>query len=93
MTTINQAAKDYAEEQHTQEFTEYGHCIRGFYSGVEFAQRWISPKEELPDLYVEVLVKSETGRISISKLILCQGESRWQNPTIEPTQWRYIELE
>ena len=63
MKTINEAASDYAEE--TKDTTNgmfYADSQDAFKAWVEFAQRWISVEEELPNrYYIPVIVKDSGG--------------------------------
>jgi len=78
----------------------------GFEAGVEFAQRWISVEDELPQEGISVLIKNDFGCFGI--FILENGI--WRMCTVEkiagllnlkeyelekfamPTHWRPIEL-
>ena len=78
----------------------------GFKAGVEFAQRWISVEEELPDIGEEVLVKRELRQgdtwvqrfCSVSTRLAPSGE--WEDVKWSDvghtrgivTHWRPIEL-
>ena len=78
----------------------------GFKKGVEFAQRWISVEEELPDIGEEVLVKRELRQgdtwvqrfCSVSTRLAPSGE--WEDVKWSDvghtrgivTHWRLIEL-
>jgi len=57
MKTIKQAAKEY---RNTLSSYDYENAIgeEGFLKGIEFAQQWISVKDELPDNNRIVLVKT-----------------------------------
>ena len=57
MKTIEQASIDYALSREDNDYTI--ETEMAFEAGVEFAQRWISVEEELPDIGEEVLVKRE----------------------------------
>ena len=65
----------------------------GFSMGVEFAQRWISVEEEIPEKYQNVLLKEDSGSIYVgfyggnSELPICRAtESR----LTAITHWRPI---
>ena len=95
-------------EEVTKEFSEKSvwACPISFKAGVEFAQRWISVEDELPEEGVSVLIKNDFGCIGIE--ILENGI--WRMCTVEkiagllnlkeyelenfatPTHWRPIEL-
>ena len=67
--------------------------LEGFSMGVEFAQRWISVVEEIPEKYQNVLLKEDSGSIYVgfyggnSELPICRAtESR----LIAITHWRPI---
>ena len=91
MKTIESAAKEYADNQITSEFTEYGNCIRGFYAGVEFAQRWMAVSEVLPSENVMVLIKWEDEDCDIAKMI---GSEIWVDKMnmelCPPLYWRSV---
>lgn len=72
MTTIEQAAREYADslilgDAHNvskQQFEEYAQC--DFKAGVEFAQRWRDPKTEKPEteelVQVKIVIVTEKGK-------------------------------
>jgi hypothetical protein len=77
MKTVKEAAKEYAKI--TDRASE-GWVMSGFFACVEFAQRWISVDEELPEQTMEtvkegnythtafsVLVKTSNGRYATAK--------------------------
>ena len=63
MLTIEQAAREHSGNltitHETLKNVTKEDFERSFKAGVEFAQRWISVEEELPDIGEEVLVKRE----------------------------------
>jgi len=89
MKTIEEAAKEY-------ELYSMNNLSGAFKAGIEFAQRWISVKDELP----------ETNEFEESKIILIKGKrgidiGRYYSRSkhfflasgnFEVTHWRYIEL-
>ena len=99
MKTIEEVTKEFSEKS-------VWACPISFKAGVEFAQRWISVEDELPEEGVSVLIKNDFGCIGIE--ILENGI--WRMCTVEkiagllnlkeyelekfatPTHWRPIEL-
>jgi len=97
MKTIEEAAREYS-------------CGDGlelsFKAGVDFAQRWYSVDEQLPENNVPVLIKNELGFYGVGEL----RENKWRFFTVESyaeminlkqhtwdevikvTHFRYIEL-
>jgi hypothetical protein len=83
MKTIEEAAIEYTQTAVAEQILhDYGIdvFVRAFLSGVEFAQRWISVDEELPENAIEtttegnykyttspVLVKTRNGQYTIAK--------------------------
>ena len=66
-------------------------AYESFLSGVEFAQRWISVEEELPNEMECVLLKSEyLGSINYDIGFLMRGKFKTKNG--KPTHWRRIDL-
>jgi hypothetical protein len=66
---------------------------QGFNNGVEFAQRWISVDDELPEAACQVLIKNAAGDISTAmyskdKFIIDFSEISDK----KVTHWRYLEL-
>ena len=57
MKTIEDLAKEYSEKTNKA----YSEIIDDFKAGVEFAQRWISVKDELPENKKLCLVKIKTN--------------------------------
>ena len=104
MKTIEEAAGYYANS------CLYNDCItereESFKAGAEFAQRWISVEEELPDIGEEVLVKRELRQgdtwvqhiYSVSTRLAPSGEwesIKWSDVGFTRgivTHWRPIEL-
>ena len=116
MKTIEEAALEYAEPK----ANDLSHCNMenlnmcdfekylsdAFKTGAEFAQRWISVEEELPDIGEEVLVKRELRQgdtwvqrfCSVSTRLAPSGE--WEDVKWSDvghtrgivTHWRPIEL-
>ncbi|MDR1340971.1 MAG: DUF551 domain-containing protein [Prevotellaceae bacterium] len=66
---------------------------QGFIAGVEFAQRWISVEEGLPEFLEVVLVRNKNGFASAgrrgrARFIIDLSDMRDE----EVTHWRHIEL-
>jgi len=77
MKTIEESAQEYAEKTDKAN-AEW--VMQDFKSGVEFAQRWIDVKDELPETIMEtmksgnytytvspVLIKTSNGKFAIAK--------------------------
>jgi hypothetical protein len=102
MKTIEEACLDFVANSDcgipNEEMDDYNAgyltgATHGFEVGVEFAQRWISVDEELPELNKAVLIKNKTGvgigsRYSGKSFI---GKGFFQLIG-EVTHWRQIEL-
>ena len=76
MQTIKQAAKEYVDNigfgisTQSEYYEGYKTCLEiegeeAFKAGVEFAQQWISIKDELPISGTQFLLKDENGNIYI----------------------------
>ena len=55
MKTIEEASRDYALSRDDNDYTI--ETEMAFESGVEFAQRWITVEEELPEIGEKVITK------------------------------------
>lgn len=95
MKTVEDAAKDYAASKSSSEVFQEQHA-KDFKSGVEFAQRWISVKEELPedsDISESVNTKTKDGYIFIHRRLFVDGKYVWSNGNdADIAFWRPIEL-
>ena len=108
MKTIEEESIDYAESKANPMFRslEVSIAAKAFKAGVEFAQRWISVEDELPNFdkykypngdFEIFLVKMSTGSIS-PKIKYCVAnliaEGRWscEYDWSVVTHWRPIEL-
>ena len=96
MKTIEEAAKDYSKSKSSAEVFRCAHET-DFKAGVEFAQRWISVEDELPEIGDIFLVKTDNGCITTAYLhgiksgFITYGEDAYiEFGTI--THWRPIEL-
>ena len=90
MLNINEAAKEFSEKS-------VWACPISFKAGAEFAQRWISVEDELPEIGDIFLVKTDNGCITTAYLhgiksgFITYGEDAYiEFGTI--THWRPIEL-
>ena len=89
MKTIEQAAVEYAESLEDNDYTIETEAA--FKAGAEFAQRWISVEEELPNEMECVLLKSEyLGSINYDVGFLMRGKFKTKNG--KPTHWRPVNL-
>ena len=91
MKTLDQAVKDYVQPMVDEGMPELDIVFSSadFKNGVEFAQKWISVEDELPDILTEVLLKLSNGKILlgyISKDVLNKYG------TLKVTYWRPIEI-
>jgi hypothetical protein len=102
MKTIKEAAAAYAAQE--ERVTRSEHIA--FVAGVEFAQRWISVEEELPEHTMEVCGDDEYAHLRLPVLVktdkaiyMTARRTRhfgtWSWPVSangEVTHWRHIEL-
>ncbi len=105
MLTIEQAAKDF-NDSHVNGHHPQKWVSDIFKAGVEFAQRWISVDEELPEIGCTVFVKKELRQgdtwvqhiYSVSTRLAPSGEwesIKWSDVGFTRgivTHWRPIEL-
>ena len=101
MKTIEELAKEFSNTKGSQSCklmreVEYdtGRFV-GFKAGVEFAQRWISVEEELPEYHgidFYVLMKNERLDSDDINLGLIEGIDDVENVYQYATHWRPIEL-
>ena len=90
MKTIEEAAKDYSKSKSSAEVFRCAHET-DFKAGVEFAQRWISVEDELPEticdekifLKYPILVKNIDGALQVLNTF---------SDISTYTHWRPIEL-
>ena len=88
MKTIEEVAKEFSEKS-------VWACPISFKAGVEFAQRWISVEEELPEYHgidFYVLMKNERLDSDDINLGLIEGIDDVENVYQYATHWRPIEL-
>ena len=100
MKTIEEAATEFSDK-YWKQLTDY-EKISTFKAGVEFAQRWISVEEELPESGELVLVAIENCFTDVvcARIISGKWNCRLYIPTGHPdfiiedkvTHWRTIEL-
>lgn len=92
MKIIEEAAKEYANKNHFRfiNAVEQEVDIKAFKAGAEFAQRWISVEEELPNKFDWVLCRSELHDCYIAHYLGEYGFSVDSNSKI--THWRPINL-
>ena len=106
METIKEGAEIYYQSNEYQKSNSLNRFYNIFKAGVEFAQRWISVEDELPEEGVSVLIKNDFGYFGINVL----ENGIWRMCTVEkiagllnlkeyelenfakPTHWRPIEL-
>ncbi len=93
--TIEQAAEDYANSFEYNDYTI--ETESAFKAGVEFAQRWISVDDELPNYYQIVLADNDKYMAVVARVSngdedfypIC-GTDFIMSP--DPIKWRPIEL-
>ena len=88
MKKIEEVAKEFSEKS-------VWACPISFKAGVEFAQRWISVEEELPEYHgidFYVLMKNERLDSDDINLGLIEGIDDVENVYQYATHWRPIEL-
>ena len=98
MKTIEQAASDFSKTRNNEKEIQFILDVEAFKRGVEFAQRWILPSEDLPEHRTVVL--AHVPMINYP-FIFCydQIKSKWfhlydgefYESEITPTNWRPIE--
>lgn len=86
MKTIEEAAVDYAESLEGNDYTIETEAA--FKAGAEFAQRWISVDEVLPEVSKQVIVKLPNDWHTCTWLMK-DGTFAFN---VKPTHWRPIEL-
>ena len=102
MKTIEQAAQEYADDHYGKNYITENktHDENAFKAGVEFAQRWISVKDELPP--IDKLVQVKIQEIDSDKVYYDHDKIMPQEPfnmfeceqsMVTVTHWRPIELE
>jgi len=91
MKTKKEIAKEIADDpaiiipEQGYKLTAY----RAALAAIDAAQQWISVDDELPEKHIEVLVKLEDKRVTISFIFEC-GDFAYN---VKPTHWRPINLE
>ena len=86
MKTLEQAAQEYAAKERT---TRSEHAA--FIAGAEFANRWISVEDELPDFDTLILCKTNVGVYFIGTFDDL-GFSVRALAVSDVTHWRPIEM-
>jgi hypothetical protein len=104
MNAIEKAAKKYSESEIMETYDSALEALKriSFIAGVEFAQQWISVEDELPEIEIEVIVKTINSKYSISKMYIPKdyngtilGKKEWKGSgTFKSsiTHWRQINL-
>ena len=99
MKTIEEAAKNYAISRHVDsvELKFVGKYQQAFKAGAEFAQRWISVEEELPE--IDESGESDLILMKIDHFVYVGNyteDREWveliTREKYTPTHWRPIEL-
>ena len=98
-TIIDQAAKEYAEYVSPHSVWTAKNAETSFTAGVKFAQRWISPKDDMPPVgeLVQIKVKWRDSDITYDhdKRTVCNGYDDFeinQMVGLEVVGWRPINL-
>ena len=102
MKTIEEVAKEFEKENGEKIWFSNDHqqgtalCIESFKAGVEFAQRWISVEEELPETneFEESRICLIKNRYAIDIGRYYSNKKRWflSSSNFKVTHWRYVEL-
>ena len=100
MKTIEQASVEYSKTQYGYDPTMRFQCETHFEAGIEFAQRWISVDDELPEIGEKVITKMTKDKrtsYGIATRIREEWEinAHWIDHTFSNmniTHWRPIEL-
>ena len=88
MKTIEEAAKDYSKSKSSAEVFRCAHET-DFKAGVEFAQRWISVEDELPNIGDHILIWLKRDKLKIWRIFNEDDRILVSNYA---TRWRLIEL-
>ena len=89
MKKIEEAAKDYSAEYYLFNEDMRMQAETHFEAGVEFAQRWINVKEELPNIGDHILIKLIGDKLKIWRIFNEDDRTLVSNYA---THWRPIEL-
>ena len=91
MKTIEEGAIEYSESKANPIFRslEVSIAAKAFKAGVEFAQRWISVEDELPNIGDNILIKLKRDKLKIWRIINEDDRILVSNYA---THWRPIEL-
>ena len=90
MKTIEEKAIEYTESKIKYEYDPgyFEDICKSFMKGADFAQRWITVEEYLPEKSKQVIVKLENGWHTCT-WITEDGTFAFN---VKPTHWRYIDL-
>ena len=88
MKTIGEASIEYVKSNFLLETIWAQETQDAFKSGAEFAQRWVSVEEELPEKFKQVIAKLENGWHTCT-WIMEDGTFAFN---VKPTHWRPIEI-
>ena len=91
MKTIEEAAKDYSKSKSSAEVFRCAHET-DFKAGVEFAQRWISVEDELPEIGDEIIVKLKEHPLKKYQAWSIECRRDIEIIPVFATHWRPIEL-
>ena len=99
MITIEQASVEYSKEQYDHDPIMRFQCETHFEAGIEFAQRFISVYDELPEdietdgrTYIPCIVTNgDTKTIAFRRLSPLTKKWNW-NVMMEVTHWRPIDI-
>ena len=89
MKTILEEAKENCEYNQDSLRQYDKHFIEAFKDGVEFAQRWISVEDELPNIGDHILIKLKRDKLKIWRIFNEDDRILVSNYA---THWRPIEL-
>ena len=85
MKTIEEVAKEFSEKS-------VWSCPISFKAGVEFAQRWISVEDELPEIGDEIIVKLKKHPLKKYQAWAIKCRRDIEIIPVFATHWRPIEL-
>ena len=99
MKTIEQASVEYSKKQYDHDPIMRFQCETHFEAGIEFAQRFISVNDELPeDIETDgrshipcIVTNGETKTIAFRRLSPLTKKWNW-NVMMEVTHWRPIDI-
>jgi hypothetical protein len=98
---VKQVAIEFAQKMYPKISGEHdvnidgaiiANSINSFTAGVEYAQRWISVEDELPEERVAILIKRNNKMLVVGYYIEEHDAFYCPHILYNVTHWRYIEL-